>query len=301
MNEDVLVSVIIPMFNREQTIEKAVRSVLSQTYSNLELIVVDDCSTDKSVQVVKAIDDSRIRVVVCKKNGGACTARNIGIDCAKGQIIAFQDSDDFWHEDKLEKSIYYLQRENADMVFSAVRRKGEKGRGKEGRIVPTYNLNLEDDKFERVLCSNCVSTQTIVIKKEALKTLRFDKAFPRFQDWDFALQVLKKGRKVYYIEEPLVDCWVLGDSITQDITKAIVALEVLERKYCDDFKKRKKAAYIFYSEAAYFIEKYGYNGALYFKKAYKVSNRKGMLFRYWLTKLHLYKRIVSIYQMLEMK
>lgn len=296
MIEDVLVSVIIPVYNREQTIEMAARSVLSQTYSNLELIVVDDCSTDQSVQVVKAIDDCRVRVVACERNGGACTARNIGIEHARGEIIAFQDSDDFWHEDKLEKSLYHLEKENVDMVFSAVRRKGEKGKGTEGRIVPTYNLNLENDKFGRVLCSNCVSTQTIVIKKEALKSIRFDKALPRFQDWDFALQVLKKGRTVYYIDEPLVDCWVLGDSITRDISKAITALDILEKKYCEDFAKRQKSAYIFYSEAAYFIEKFGHNGALYFKKAYKVSGNKGMLFRCWLAKLNLYKAVVGIYK-----
>ena len=72
-----MVSVIIPMYNREKTIETAVKSVLEQTYGKLEVVIVDDCSTDNSVDVVKNISDERVRLLTCEENGGACKARNI--------------------------------------------------------------------------------------------------------------------------------------------------------------------------------------------------------------------------------
>ncbi|MCI5868734.1 MAG: glycosyltransferase family 2 protein [Dorea sp.] len=290
-----LVSIVIPMYNREKTIQMAVESILKQTYQDIEVIVVDDCSTDGSVEVVKNMHDERIRVITCEKNGGACVARNIGIENANGQVVAFQDSDDFWHEDKLEKSLYYLNKENADMVFSAVFRKGENQYGDERRVVPTYNLNYEKNKLARVLMMNCVSTQTIVAKKNVLEKVRFDERLPRFQDWDFALQVLKCGFDVYYIDEPLVDCWVQEDSITKDYTKAIKALEIFEKKYEAEYRQNKQAAYEFFWRMAYFLEESGNSGAAYFKKAYMVRKEKGMLFRYYLARLNLYKLFNRFY------
>ena len=284
MNEDVLVSVIIPVFNRELTIEMAVRSVLSQTYSNLELIVVDDCSTDKSVEVVQRIKDERIRVIVCDKNRGACAARNIGIKNSKGEIIAFQDSDDCWHKDKLEKSLFYLKEKHADMVFSALYPINSK---KEKRI-PSYNLNFEKDKLTRLLISNCISTQTIVIRKQVTEKVRFDEELPRFQDWDFGLQVLKNRFSVFYIDEPLVDYYMSNDSITKNVEKGIRAYEIIQKKYEEEYKSNKTAKYGLYCRMASFLDKTGNDGTVYMKKAYEVRKNKSMLIRYYLAKFHLY-------------
>ena len=88
-----LVSVIIPTYNRAHLIKRSAMSVLNQTYSNLELIIVDDGSTDNTEEVVKSIDDNRV-IYIKQPNQGACAARNNGIDHAKGEFIAFQDSDD---------------------------------------------------------------------------------------------------------------------------------------------------------------------------------------------------------------
>ena len=179
-----MVSVIIPVYNRKKTIKKAIESVLGQTYTDLEVIVVDDCSTDKTIELVKN-----------PENGGACRARNIGIENAKGEYIAFHDSDDIWHADKLEKSMYYLKKENVDFVFSALNRKEMKS-GKE-EILPSYNLNMEKDKLGKLLAFNCVSTQTILVKRDVCEKCKFDIDLPRFQDWDFAIQILKSGFSVF--------------------------------------------------------------------------------------------------------
>ena len=117
-----LVSVIIPAYNRAGTIERSVRSVLDQTVKELEVIVVDDCSTDQTESAVLQIHDSRVRYDRLGEQSGACVARNRGVDLARGELIAFQDSDDFWKPEKLEKQLYALKEYGADICFSSLNR-----------------------------------------------------------------------------------------------------------------------------------------------------------------------------------
>lgn len=99
------VSVILPTYNRAHLLERAIQSVLDQTYPDFEIIVVDDASIDNTVNIIKGIINERIRYIRHEKNKGAAAARNTGIKLAKGKYIAFQDSDDEWLRDKLEKQI----------------------------------------------------------------------------------------------------------------------------------------------------------------------------------------------------
>lgn len=294
--DSMLVSVIIPLYNRENTIKKAAESVLQQTYEDLELIIVDDCSTDRSVDVVRGMakDDSRIRLLLSEKNGGACMARNKGIDAAKGEIVAFHDSDDIWHLDKLEKSLEVMEQEGSDMVFSSFRRIGKAGMQKGTCIIPEYDLNQYDNKFKQVLLKNCVSTQTIVIKKDVLTRVRFDERFPRFQDWEFSLQVLKQGFAVYFIKEALVDCYVLNDSITTNFDKADKAYRLLEKKYAKDLKRFPDVASSLYRDWGYQLEFYGKNGSEKYKKSYRLQPSKSGFMRYVLSKLRLYHVVETI-------
>ena len=105
MQNEPLVSVIIPTYNRGRLILDSINSVLNQTYKNIELIVVDDCSTDNTEEILKSINDSRIKYVKLEKNSGACIARNKGIELSTGEFIAFNDSDDLWITTKLEKQL----------------------------------------------------------------------------------------------------------------------------------------------------------------------------------------------------
>ena len=104
-----LVSVIMPSYNTSQYIKESIQSVLNQTYTNWELIIVDDCSTDNTDEVVSAINDSRIRYFKNKKNSGAAISRNKALREAKGQWIAFLDSDDIWMPEKLERQITFME------------------------------------------------------------------------------------------------------------------------------------------------------------------------------------------------
>ena len=105
-----LVSIIIPMYNREKTIKMAVESILEQTCQDFELIIVDDCSTDNTDEVVASIKDERIRYLKNERNSGAAVSRNRALREAKGRWIAFLDSDDLWMPEKLEKQISFMEK-----------------------------------------------------------------------------------------------------------------------------------------------------------------------------------------------
>lgn len=291
-----LVSVIIPMYNRESTIKDAAQSVLKQTYKKLELIIVDDCSTDGSVAVVEAMagEDARVRLIKSEKNGGACVARNIGIDNAKGEIIAFQDSDDIWHEDKLDKCLKAMEEQNADFVFSALTRDEIIKGKKHSETIPVFDLNTEDDKFGRLLHHNYISTQTIVARKSIFDKVKFDKDFPRFQDWDLAIQVAREGFKIYYLPESLVASEVLADSISYNGKKAVIAFGLMENKYKSEYEKRPDVYKKFCERAAFLIEMSGNNGTRYFKNAYKTRRSFSGLIKYILAKLRLYRPINNL-------
>lgn len=116
-----LVSIIMPSYNSEQYIDDSIQSVLNQTYGNWELIIVDDCSTDRTVQIIKSYNDSRIVFLQNEQNRGAASARNYALKEAKGKWIAFLDSDDIWHAEKLERQIRFMKEHGYHFSFTDYR------------------------------------------------------------------------------------------------------------------------------------------------------------------------------------
>ncbi len=114
------VSVITPAYNAENYICKTIESVQSQTYKDWEMIIVDDCSTDYTTVLVQDYvkNDPRIKLVKASKNGGVAAARNLGLELAKGDYIAFVDSDDLWKPDKLEKQLAYMQKKGCVLSYT---------------------------------------------------------------------------------------------------------------------------------------------------------------------------------------
>ena len=111
-----LVSIIMPNYNSAKYVKATIESVLAQTYTNWELLFVDDCSTDNSLEIVRAFNDDRIRILQNEKNSGAAISRNYALREAKGRWIAFLDSDDIWKETKLTQHIAFMQK--GDIAFS---------------------------------------------------------------------------------------------------------------------------------------------------------------------------------------
>jgi teichuronic acid biosynthesis glycosyltransferase TuaG len=103
------VSIIVPVYNAENFLNRTVDSILAQTYENWELLLADDCSTDQSRDIMSSYTDERIHCFYCEKNSGPAGARNLALHHATGQYIAFLDADDFWLPQKLEKQISFMK------------------------------------------------------------------------------------------------------------------------------------------------------------------------------------------------
>ena len=225
-----MVTVIIPSYNREKTIKRAVDSVLNQTYKDIEVIVVDDCSTDNTLDVVKSIKDSRLKVFKLNENSGACVARNFGIEKAKGEYIAFQDSDDEWLPEKLEKQMDVLENNsNINLVFCQFNKIDNENTS----VYPPLKTGIITRKV--LLEKSYVSTQTLIGRRECFSTVKFDPQMPRLQDHDLVIRLSKKYC-FYFVNEPLVNMYVQDDSISNNIKKLIDAEYLLLTKYSEEVK-----------------------------------------------------------------
>lgn len=121
MNDYGLVSIIMPSYNSEKYIKASIASVISQTYTNWELLIVDDCSTDQTVRIIQSFNDRRIRLFVNDHNSGAAVSRNRALREAKGKWIAFLDSDDFWMPTKLDEQLQFMTGNNYNFSFTDYR------------------------------------------------------------------------------------------------------------------------------------------------------------------------------------
>ncbi len=231
------VSVVLPTYNREATIVRSVKSVLAQSYADLELIVVDNGSVDHTHELLSAIDDKRMRIVLCNKERGACAARNAGIEAAIGQFIAFQDSDDEWDKDKLQLQMNAFN-ENVDCVFCNAYRVFE-GKGYGAKMVP--ERIPEYPSRDLLQSHSLVSTQTLIVRTKCLNEERFDTKMPRLQDYDLVIRLAEKYR-FRYVDRSLVNVYTQIDSISTDPNKAIIACKRMIEKY-PQVMHRNKAAY----------------------------------------------------------
>lgn len=231
-----MVSVVMPAFNKEKYIVKAIKSVLNQTYQDIELIIIDDCSTDKTVERISEISDERMRVICLSENHGACYARNMGIEKANGEYIAFQDADNFWYPEKIVRSLDTLKEQNTDCVFC-------KGKlyfpNNVIQYVPRYNLNQYTNKKHMILIDNCIDTPSLFGKREVFESIMFDNSMPKLQDWDLAVRLIDQYR-VYYIDECMYEGMVDNTGLTLNIDKSVIALEKMIEKYKDEIDKDKR-------------------------------------------------------------
>nr|WP_296047184.1 glycosyltransferase family 2 protein [uncultured Blautia sp.] len=261
-----LISVIIPVYNRENTLVQAINSVLKQTYSNIEVIVVDDCSSDCSVQKIKSITDKRVRLVQHEKNKGACAARNTGIYNAKGIYIAFNDSDDLWRPEKLEKQIEALKKSNADVVFCQMERHNY---STNATFFPILNEGIVD--YEKLIIRSKCSTQTMFGKKEVFTEYLFDESIPRMQDYDFVIRSAKE-KKYYFINECLVDVYLQTNSITtKDQRKLYEICSLLYQRHADVCKEYPGFEKFLLDSIGYFQVKLGKSAFPTYRRLYRLE------------------------------
>lgn len=183
-----LVSVIMPAYNAEKYIAEAIQSVISQTYTNWELFVLDDCSTDGTAEIAEgfANADSRIHLLQNPQNMGVARTRNRGFDIAKGEWIALLDSDDVWHKKKLEKQLTVASCTEADIVYCSYSLMDENAGHLSDFIVP------ETTSYNDMLKESVLSCSTVLLRRSILMQHRFSAEY-RHEDYVFWLELLRSG------------------------------------------------------------------------------------------------------------
>ena len=206
-----LVSIIMPSFNCEKTIEYSIESVINQSYQQWQLIVVDDCSTDCSRDVIKryTVKDSRIKLFVSSSNSGPAATRNRAIDVASGRFIAFLDADDSWEPQKLEKQISFMLEKDIAFSFTSYRKIDEDGKFLRNRIAPS-SLTYQD-----LLSTNHIGCLTACYDSDKLGKV-FMPDIARCQDFALWLKILKRLDKGYGLNECLASYRVGSSTVSSN-------------------------------------------------------------------------------------
>ena len=221
------ISVIIPTYNRGNLISNSIKSVLNQTYKNLEVIVVDDGSTDNTKKVVDKFKDERIKYIRLEENKGGSNARNVGIQNSKGKYLSFQDSDDIYYPEKIKIQFKNIIYKNSDLDFCKIR---VIFNDSYNYFFPNsrqeYSISHGNTFNELISKGNFISTQAILIKRKLISKYLFDPFIPRLQDYDLILRMIPKV-KISYTNKVLVDLYLQKDSVTLSDQKLRKAVNIL--------------------------------------------------------------------------
>ena len=204
--KSLLISVIMPCFNAERYLDATIASVAAQTVRNWELLILDDGSTDQSIQIAEdwARRDSRIRLYRNPKNMGVARTRNRGLDLAAGDWIALLDSDDLWRPEKLARQLDRAARSGAKLLYTSY------SMFSQGEAPRTYAVPPTVD-YEGLLTENVLGCSTVMLSRQALGTHRFK---PEFYHEDYALwlELLRSGVKAAGCTEVLTDWRIVANS-----------------------------------------------------------------------------------------
>lgn len=236
------VSVIIPTYNRANLVDKAIKSVLNQTYQDFEIIVIDDGSTDNTEEIIRGFKDKRIKYIKkYKKNRGSPVARNIGIKIARGEYIAPLDSDDEWLPEKLDMQIKFFQDGPPELgvVYSHSCYMDESGKN----INKLHNLReVEGYIYEDLLGGNCVgSPSKLLIRKECFHQVGlFDDLLRTQADWDMWIRIAKYYRFAF-IKIPLVRYRLHSNQISKNLGVKFISANRILVKYANELEIRRRA------------------------------------------------------------
>lgn len=270
-NNSPLVSVIIPAYNRANLIGRSIDSVLNQAFKDFEVIVVDDGSIDNTKSVVESFNDSRIKYIKNKRNIGAAVTRNIGIKNAKGKYIAFQDSDDEWLPEKLEKQIKDFENSPVSVGVSYTGYLLINNNKK--KYIPLKKYKKRNGNIHKeLLRGNFVGTPTMLVKKGCFEKVgMFDENLDALEDWELAIR-LSKYYDFKFIDKPLLLANHSANSISNNYKTIAGAIEKIAKKHLKESDKKELSNY---------YHRIGYNlclcgdykeGRSYYIKSIKLNN-----------------------------
>ena len=231
--EVTLISVILPTYNRAQSLRRAIDSVLAQTHQELELIVADDASTDGTAALLATIHDPRLRHLRCPRNGGPGYARNRGVEAARGEVLAFQDSDDEWVPEKLQEQWLLLQVAPAEvaMVCGAYIAHFPDGHEMRVRAPGQEKADVETD----ILAGWCGIPPSWLLRRDRFDAIGgFDEGLPNREDWDLVLRMSGKW-KVLPQTRPLTHKHTTAGSLEHDRDKRVTSGNIILARHAARF------------------------------------------------------------------
>lgn len=222
-----LVSIIVPVYNAAKFLDNTINSVKKQTYSNWELLFVNDCTPDNSVEIINEYikNDSRIKLFEQKVNGGAALSRNRGIKEANGEYICFLDADDLWTENKLELQVNFMKKSNVEFIYSSYEFANENGIPKGKKVIVPEKIN-----YKQSLKNTTIWTSTVMLNMN--KLTKEDIYMPnvrRGQDTATWWKILKKINYAYGIKDVLAYYRRTNDSLSSNKLKALKRTWILYR------------------------------------------------------------------------
>jgi glycosyltransferase involved in cell wall biosynthesis len=233
-----LVSVIIPAYNRAAVLPRAINSILAQTYQDFEIIVVDDCSKDNTDEVMRSLRDPRIRYIKHEKNKGGNAARNTGIKEAKGELIAFLDSDDEWLKDKLTQQIDLFLRSGRSLglVYG-----GQKLHNENTGQISDFRGEKKGDVLKDLLVRNYIGSLSVVmVRSEYLRQVNgMDETLKSCQDWDLYIR-LSRVCQFDYVNDFLINYYIGRkdpNRISSNRKSIITGHEAVEKKYESEIRQ----------------------------------------------------------------
>ena len=233
------VTVIIIIYNSEKYLEKSIKSVLNQSYSNIELILYDNCSTDKSSSIIENIHDRRIKYFKSQMHTNLSKARENALKKSSTEWIAFLDSDDYWHPKKLEKQVEVIKSRSNDigLVYTDYLIDNN-------TKITNSNFQCDDLDFSKLLLSNPIVFSSIIFSKLAIKSeVKFDPILKYAEDYDLLLKI-SKNKKIIFVNEKLTYYRVHKENLSIKYElRALSEIRYILRKYADhelSFLSQKK-------------------------------------------------------------
>ena len=213
-----LVSIINPCYNSKNFINQCVESVLAQTYTNWEIIIVDDFSTDNSREVISSLTekDIRIKAIYLDNNIGAANARNIALKEAKGKYVAFLDSDDLWHYHKLEKQILFMRSNDIAFSYTSYQLISEDGSRLKKTIKAPFQIT-----YYGYLKNTIIGCLTVVLDREKIGSFEMPN-ISTSHDMALWLLIMKRGIIAYGLEDSLASYRIVSNSNTSSKIKASI-------------------------------------------------------------------------------
>ena len=211
-----MISIIVPVYNAGKCIKETIESVLSQSYEDFELLLIDDCSKDDSEEIIKSFNDARVKYIKQPENMGAWAARNRGLEEAKGRYIAFLDADDLWEKDKLKKEFEFMQKEDAGFVFTGYEFADEYGNGTGAIVKVPHTLD-----FKHALNNTNIFTSTVLIDREKIGDDLIRMPHIKSEDTATWWRILMAGNLAYGLNENLVKYRRSSGSLSSNKIEAV--------------------------------------------------------------------------------